>query len=63
VERAQQSEPSDIARRIRAGTIGLSGYLNDPKAPYGGMKDSGLGRELGPEGLADYQQLQSIYRP
>jgi aldehyde dehydrogenase (NAD+) len=33
----------------------------DPAAPFGGVKGSGLGRELGPEGLAAYQQLQSIY--
>jgi acyl-CoA reductase-like NAD-dependent aldehyde dehydrogenase len=33
----------------------------DPAAPFGGVKGSGLGRELGPEGLVAYQQLQSIY--
>ena len=33
----------------------------DPAAPFGGVKASGLGRELGPEGLAAYLQLQSIY--
>jgi acyl-CoA reductase-like NAD-dependent aldehyde dehydrogenase len=33
----------------------------DPAAPFGGVKASGIGRELGPEGLAAYLQLQSIY--
>jgi acyl-CoA reductase-like NAD-dependent aldehyde dehydrogenase len=50
-----------VARRVETGTIGINGYLPDPVAPFGGVKDSGLGRELGPEGLAAYQQLQSVY--
>ena len=33
----------------------------DPAAPFGGVKASGIGRELGPEGLEAYLQLQSIY--
>ncbi len=52
---------TDVARRIQTGTIGVNQYLPDPAAPFGGVKGSGLGRELGPEGLAAYQQLQSIY--
>lgn len=51
------------ARRIRTGTIGVNGYLPEPSAPFGGVKDSGIGRELGPEGLAGYLQHQSIYLP
>ena len=50
-----------IAKQIQTGTIGVNTYLPDPVAPFGGVKASGLGRELGPEGLANYQQLQSIY--
>lgn len=50
-----------LARRIHTGTIGINGYLPDPVAPFGGMKASGLGRELGPEGLVAYQAVQSIY--
>ena len=52
---------TEVARRIQTGTIGVNQYLPDPAAPFGGVKGSGLGRELGPEGLAAYQQLQSIY--
>jgi acyl-CoA reductase-like NAD-dependent aldehyde dehydrogenase len=51
---------TDVARRIQTGTIGVIQYLPDPAAPFGGVKGSGLGRELGPEGLVAYQQLQSI---
>jgi aldehyde dehydrogenase (NAD+) len=35
----------------------------DPAAPFGGVKASGIGRELGPEGLMPYMQLQSIHEP
>jgi aldehyde dehydrogenase (NAD+) len=57
VERA-----SEIARSVRTGTIGVNDYQMDIAAPFGGVKASGIGRELGPEGLAAYQTLKSIYR-
>ncbi|MFD5571149.1 aldehyde dehydrogenase [Streptomyces cadmiisoli] len=50
-----------IAKQVQTGTIGINHYLPDFAAPYGGVKSSGMGRELGPEGLAHYQQLHSIY--
>lgn len=50
-----------VARRVRTGTIGVNNYANDPTAPFGGVKASGLGRELGPEGIAAYRSVQSIY--
>jgi aldehyde dehydrogenase (NAD+) len=50
-----------VAARIQTGTIGVNSYRPDPIAPFGGVKDSGLGRELGPEGLSAYQAVQSIY--
>ena len=53
----------DVARRVETGSIGVNTYLPDPVAPFGGVKGSGLGRELGPEGLANYQELKTIYIP
>jgi aldehyde dehydrogenase (NAD+) len=53
---------TDIARSVRTGTIGVNDYQMDIAAPFGGVKASGIGRELGPEGLAAYQTLKSIYR-
>ena len=50
-----------VAHRVQTGTIGLNGYAPEPTAPFGGVKQSGIGREFGPEGLAAYQQLQSVY--
>jgi acyl-CoA reductase-like NAD-dependent aldehyde dehydrogenase len=55
-ERAQA-----VARRVQTGSIGINHYMLDPAGPFGGVKASGIGRELGPEGLEAYFQLQSIY--
>jgi acyl-CoA reductase-like NAD-dependent aldehyde dehydrogenase len=50
-----------IAARIRTGTLGINqGYTMDPFAPFGGVKGSGYGRELGPEGLDGYLNTKSI---
>ncbi|MGY4650698.1 hypothetical protein ACVWWN_004494 [Mycobacterium sp. URHB0021] len=46
---------TEVARQVATGTIGLNGYQLDIAAPFGGVKGSGVGRELGPEGLAAYQ--------
>ncbi|TYL45243.1 aldehyde dehydrogenase [Nocardioides sp. BGMRC 2183] len=51
----------DVARRVRAGTYGVNTYTMDFAAPFGGFKASGLGREFGPEGLAQYTELKSVY--
>jgi aldehyde dehydrogenase (NAD+) len=51
----------DVARRVRTGTIGMNKYLPDPGAPFGGVKASGIGRELGPGAISAYQQFKSIY--
>jgi acyl-CoA reductase-like NAD-dependent aldehyde dehydrogenase len=50
-----------VAAQVRAGSFGVNeGYIMDPLAPYGGMKASGYGRELGREGLESYLMSQSI---
>ncbi|MEU1274598.1 aldehyde dehydrogenase family protein, partial [Streptomyces sp. NPDC005799] len=59
---ADKDRALDVARRVQTGSIGVNGYALDLGAPFGGVKASGLGRELGPEGLAAYQQFKSIYR-
>ncbi|MEV4422048.1 aldehyde dehydrogenase [Patulibacter sp. NPDC049589] len=50
-----------VARRVQTGTIGINHYVNDPGAPFGGVKASGLGREMGPEALGYYQAIQTVY--
>jgi aldehyde dehydrogenase (NAD+) len=53
---------TDVARAVHTGTIGVNDYQLDIRAPFGGVKASGLGRELGPEGLDAYRTVKSIYR-
>ena len=53
----------DVARRVRTGTYGVNTYTMDFAAPFGGYKASGIGREFGPEGLAHYSEVKSIYTP
>jgi len=54
---------TNVARRVRSGTVGVNHYVNDPVAPFGGIKQSGMGREMGPEGLHAFQELKTIYLP
>jgi len=51
----------EVARRVQTGTIGVNRYMPDPGSPFGGVKASGIGRELGPEVLGNYLQFKSIY--
>ncbi|MFC9556164.1 aldehyde dehydrogenase [Rhodococcus sp. NPDC056960] len=50
-----------LAARIHSGTVGVNHYALDLDAPFGGVKSSGLGRELGPEGLNPYFATKSVY--
>lgn len=48
-----------LAERIEAGMIGINrGLVSDPAAPFGGIKQSGIGREGARDGLAEYQERQ-----
>ena len=49
----------EIAAEIRTGTYGINMYQLDTSAPFGGFKQSGIGREFGPEGLSQYTEVQS----
>ena len=53
-----------VAKRIRTGSIAVNGsYPPFPLVPFGGFKESGLGRELGPEGLLSFLEPRSIGVP
>ncbi|MGW4337412.1 NAD-dependent succinate-semialdehyde dehydrogenase [Rhodococcus koreensis] len=48
-----------LAERIEAGMVGINrGLVSDPSVPFGGLKQSGLGREGAREGLAEYEEIQ-----
>jgi aldehyde dehydrogenase (NAD+) len=53
-----------IARRIRTGTMNVNGAnFFAPDSPFGGYKQSGLGREMGVAGLEEYLQLKTVAVP
>lgn len=58
---ADGAHATDVARRVASGTVGVNGYMPSLGSPFGGVKASGLGREFGPEAVAAYQNLKSIY--
>ncbi len=60
---SDSARAANVARKVRSGTVGVNHYVNEPVAPFGGVKDSGMGRELGPEGLAAFQVYKTIYLP
>jgi aldehyde dehydrogenase (NAD+) len=50
-----------FAKGVRAGTVWINCYdVFDAAAPFGGFKQSGLGRELGEAGLANYTELKTV---
>jgi len=51
-----------IAHALETGTVWVNEHGRfDPAAPYGGRKQSGLGREYGLEGLLPYLELKTVY--
>lgn len=52
-----------IARRIRTGNFGQNGRVIDFTLPYGGFKQSGIGREGGVEGLHGFTEVKSVFLP
>ncbi|GAA4921544.1 aldehyde dehydrogenase [Streptomyces coeruleoprunus] len=53
----------DFARRVRTGTFNVNTFSLDMLGPFGGYKNSGLGREFGPEGYAAYLEHKMIHLP
>ncbi|WP_060884900.1 aldehyde dehydrogenase [Streptomyces caniscabiei] len=53
----------DVARRVRTGTYSVNTFSLDMFGPFGGYKNSGLGREFGPEGYGEYLEHKMIHLP
>lgn len=55
-----EAEAVAFARRMDTGQVDINGGRFNPLAPFGGYKQSGVGRELGSHGLAEYLQTKSL---
>ena len=52
-----------VARRVRTAQLDINGAPFNPRAPFGGCKQSGTGRELGPYGLEEYLEPKALQLP
>jgi betaine-aldehyde dehydrogenase len=60
---ADASRAQRVAGRLRHGTVWINEYNRYlPQAEWGGFKQSGIGRELGPSGLDEYREAKHIYQ-
>lgn len=53
----------NVAQRLRSGNVGINSLQRNHEAPFGGFKQSGVGRDGGSYGLLAYSELQSIVWP
>jgi betaine-aldehyde dehydrogenase len=60
---SDEARAARVADRLRIGTVWINDYHPYvPQAEWGGFKQSGFGRELGPAGLAEYRETKHIWR-
>ncbi|HEX6683458.1 MAG TPA: aldehyde dehydrogenase family protein [Candidatus Limnocylindrales bacterium] len=57
-----ESRALSVARRLRTGAVDINGGMFNPVAPFGGYKQSGIGRELGAHGVAEFLETKAIQR-
>jgi len=60
---ADETKAVGIARRLKSGQVQVNGITSNPLAPFGGYKQSGIGREWGSFGLDDFLQIKAINLP
>jgi acyl-CoA reductase-like NAD-dependent aldehyde dehydrogenase len=61
VQSADPERATAVARRIRSGTVSINGGMYfGPDAPFGGYKQSGIGREMGVAGLEEFLELKTL---
>ena len=52
-----------MTKAIKAGTVGINGYQLEPNSPFGGFRQSGLGREGGRAAVEAYTELKTVLLP
>jgi len=60
VSGADHDHAKRIAAQIEAGTVSINAFNNNPAAPFGGFKQSGIGRENGVYGIQSYMEYKSV---
>lgn len=64
VSSASLERAESVARRLRTGTVGINGGMwYAPDSPFGGYRQSGLGREMGLEGFSEYLETKTLGLP
>ena len=53
----------EVARKIRTGQVAINGGSFNVVAPFGGYKQSGIGRELGEHGFTEFLEVKAVQRP
>lgn len=56
-----EEEANKVARQMKTGTVYVNEGQWDPTSPFGGYKQSGLGREGGVEGYEEFLEIKTIY--
>ncbi|MFW6192477.1 MAG: NAD-dependent succinate-semialdehyde dehydrogenase [Gemmatimonadota bacterium] len=57
-----EAEQNRFAAELEVGTVAINGMVaSDPRVPFGGVKDSGYGRELGPHGIREFMNVQVVH--
>ncbi|MFB8180644.1 aldehyde dehydrogenase family protein [Streptomyces sp. NPDC055966] len=61
VQTSRLARAHRVAEQLHAGIVWINDWaVLDPAVPFGGVKDSGFGREYGPEALASYSKVKSV---
>lgn len=60
VSSADSARANRVAAQINAGRVLINGLNHDPMAPFGGFKQSGIGREFGVYGLEEYLEAKAV---
>lgn len=62
ISSANNERAAKVAEKIDAGRVCINGFRHDPMVPFGGFKQSGLGREYGEFGLEPYLEIKAVLK-